>query len=226
MKKVEEINHSARMSRRAGDIISKDSDSSKSVNKVVAIAISTGGPKTLQTMLPLLPDNLNAPVVIVQHMPKGFTQALASRMNDICSIKVTEAKEGDILQKGCVYFSQGGKHLKLAKTVVGTMVKYTDEPNREGVKPCANYMFESLSECDYDEVVCVVMTGMGQDGTEGIGNLKKKKKTFCISQERTSCVVYGMPKAVADAGYSDVEGDIHEIARQIIKHVGVTKNGC
>ena len=226
MKKVEEGGHSAPMRRSASDIIKKDIGSKNSVKRIVAIAISTGGPKTMQSMLPLLPENLDAPVVIVQHMPKGFTQAMAARMNDISKVKVTEAKEGDILQKGCVYFSQGGAHLKLVSTVVGTMVKYSDEPNREGVKPCANYMYESLADCDYDEVVCVVMTGMGQDGTEGIGNLKKKKKTFCISQERTSCVVYGMPKAVFNAGYSDVEGDIEEIARQIINRVGVTKNGC
>ncbi len=226
MKKVDEEHHSARMSSALSDIIRKDSGSSDSLKRIVAIAISTGGPKTLQTMLPLLPADLNAPVVIVQHMPVGFTQAMSARMDDVSAIKVCEAKEGDILQKGCVYFAQGGRHLKLIKTVVGTMVKYSDEPTREGVKPCANYMFESIANCDYDEAICVVMTGMGADGREGIGYLRKKKKTFCISQERTSCVVYGMPKAIVNAGYSDVEGDVDEIARQIIKRVGVTKNGC
>lgn len=226
MKKVVENDYSALMRRREGGIISTDNDYRREKKRIVAIAISTGGPKTMQTLLPLLPENLNAPVVIVQHMPKGFTQAMAARMNDISSVTVTEANEGDVLQKGCVYFSQGGKHLKLVSSYAGTKVHYSDEPVREGVKPCANYMYESLIECDYDEVVCVVMTGMGADGTAGIGNLREKKKIFCISQERTSCVVYGMPRAVFNAGYSDVEGDIEEIARQIINRVGVTKNGC
>jgi len=226
MKKVGDNDYSAPMRSATSAIINKDSNSGGAANRIVAIAISTGGPKTLQSMLPLLPANLDAPVVIVQHMPKGFTQAMAARMNDVSEIEVVEAREGDILQKGCVYFSQGGRHLNLSRTVVGTMVHYTDEPPREGVRPCANYMYESLMDSRYDEIVCVVMTGMGMDGTEGIANLKKKKKVFCISQERTSCVVYGMPKAVDNACYSDIHCDIEEIANEIIKRVGVTKNGC
>lgn len=195
-------------------------------NRLVAIAISTGGPKSLQSVLPFLPDDLNAPVVIVQHMPVGFTASLAERMNSISKIKVVEAQEGDVLTKGCVYIAKGGSHLNLIKTPGGTKVHYTDEPTREGVKPCANYMYESLMNSSYDEIVCVVMTGMGADGTEGIGHLKEKKKIYCITQESSSCVVYGMPKSVVKAGYSDAEVGLNSIAQEIILHVGVTKNGC
>ena len=204
----------------------RKSASKISGDRVVAIAISTGGPKSLQSVIPFLPEDLNAPVVIVQHMPVGFTASLAQRMNSISKISVKEAAEGDILEKGHVYIAKGGSHLNLVKTPGGTKVHYSDEPTREGVKPCANYMYESLRDSNYDEIVCVVMTGMGADGTEGIGNLKEKKKIYCISQESSSCVVYGMPKAVVKAGYSDAEIGLNDIAQEIILRVGVTKNGC
>lgn len=195
-------------------------------NKLVAIAVSTGGPKSLQSVIPVLPKDLNAPVVIIQHMPAGFTLSLANRMDMISSISVTEAKEGEVLQKGKVYIAMGGMHLNLVKTPEGTTVHYSDESPREGVKPCANYMYESLADSNYDEIICVVMTGMGADGTEGIANLKKKKKIHCISQEAKSCVVYGMPKSIVKAGLADAEVELKDIAQEIISHVGVTRNGC
>ena len=231
MKKNSLVDDFALMRRALGDII-KTSEQSLSAkqdnkdNKIVAIAISTGGPKSLQSVIPLLPKDLNAPVVIVQHMPEGFTEGLAQSLDKSSDIEVVEASEGDVLKKGCVYFSKGGKHLKLVKVASKVRVHYGDEPTREGVKPCANYMYESLIGCGYDEIICVVMTGMGSDGTEGIGNLRKKEKIFCISQEGSSCVVDGMPKAVRRAGYSDAEVELDKIAQEIILHVGVTKNGC
>ncbi|MBR1597946.1 MAG: chemotaxis-specific protein-glutamate methyltransferase CheB [Lachnospiraceae bacterium] len=192
-------------------------------NSIVAIAISTGGPKSLQSVIPQLPSKLNAPVVIVQHMPKGFTATLAERMNQISEISVKEAEEGEELQKGQVYIARSGNHLKLKKRAGGKcVVTYSDEPHREGVKPCANYMFESLSECSYNNIVCVVMTGMGADGTEGIKNLKDKKKVHVISQDQNSSIVYGMPKNIANAGLSDQVVPLDQIAQEIILHVGVT----
>ena len=195
--------------------------SHRSGNRIVAIASSTGGPRALQDVVPYLPENLNAPVVMVQHMPIGFTASLASRLNNLGRMKVTEAQEGDVLKKGCAYLSMGGKHMNLVQRGNRTVVHYTDEPAREGVKPCANYMFESLAECDYDEVICVVLTGMGSDGTEGISNLGKEKRTYVITQDQETCVVYGMPKSTVEAGLSDVSLGISEIAQEIILHTGV-----
>ena len=190
---------------------------------VVAIATSTGGPKSLQSVIPKLPAKLNAPVVIVQHMPKGFTASLSERLNQMSEISVKEAKEGDVLQKGHVYIAKGGSHMKVKKSAGGKcVITYSDEPPREGVKPCANYMYESLIECNYDNIVCVVMTGMGADGTEGIKNLKAKKKIHVISQDQKSSIVYGMPKCVANAGLSNQVVSLDEIAQEIILHVGVT----
>ena len=211
----------ARANTKKVEDLARKSTTRLTGNRIVAIAVSTGGPKALQSVIPFLPEDLNAPVVMVQHMPVGFTASLAERMDSMSRIKVVEAKEGDTLQKGCVYIAKGGAHLNLIKSGGLTKVHYTDEPTREGVKPCANYMYESLANCSYDEVVCVVMTGMGADGTEGIGHLKEKKKIYCITQESSSCVVYGMPKAAVKAGYSDEEVPLKDIAQEIILHVGV-----
>lgn len=196
-------------------------------NRIVALAVSTGGPKSLHSVIPLLPADLNAPVVLVQHMPEGFTASLAARLNELSEVKVVEAREDDELEAGTVYIARAGKHLNLVRYGKTTKVHYTDEPHREGVKPCANYMYESLARCSYDQVVCVVMTGMGADGTEGIANLKKSgKKTFVITQEGDTCVVNGMPKAAVKAGLSDMEVPLDRLAEEIILHVGVKKDGC
>ncbi len=190
-------------------------------NKIVAIASSTGGPKALQAVIPMLPADLDAPVLLVQHMPKGFTASLAERLNELSQLNVKEAQEGDELQKGTVYVSMGGMHLNVKTNGCRYTIHYSDEPSREGVKPCANYMYESLADSRFDEVVCVVMTGMGADGTEGIRNLREKKKVHVIAQNQETCVVYGMPKNVVNAGFSDQVVPLDQLAQEIALNVGV-----
>ncbi|MBR1478107.1 MAG: chemotaxis-specific protein-glutamate methyltransferase CheB [Lachnospiraceae bacterium] len=192
-------------------------------HKIVAIASSTGGPKALQSVIPRLPGTLDAPVVLVQHMPAGFTASLAERLNGMGDINVKEAAEGDVLERGWVYIAKAGQHMNIVKDSKGMpSVHYSNEPKREGVIPCANYMYESLANLSYDNIVCVVMTGMGADGTEGIQNLKKKKKIYCIAQNQDTCTVYGMPKSVTKAGLSDLEVPLEQIAQEITLHIGVT----
>lgn len=190
-------------------------------SKIVAIASSTGGPKALQSLIPKLPANLDAPILIVQHMPAGFTEALAGRLDSLGEISVKEAAEGDVLLKGHVYLSKGGRHMNIRKMSGKQTIHYTDEPPREGVRPCANYMYESLADSSYDEVICVVLTGMGADGTEGIRNLKKNKKVTVIAQNEETCIVYGMPRSVSIAGLSDKVVPLTQISNEIIKNVGV-----
>jgi len=190
-------------------------------NKIVALASSTGGPKALQSVVPKLPGNLKAPVVMVQHMPPGFTASLAERLDSLSEISVKEAAEGDVLEAGHVYLAMGGKHLNIVTNGGRATVHYSDEPNREGVKPCANYMYESLANSRYDEIVCVVMTGMGADGTKGIQNLKAAKNIHVIAQEESTCAVYGMPKSIVKAGLSDQIVPLEQIAQEIILNVGV-----
>ncbi len=189
--------------------------------KIIAIASSTGGPKALQSVIPRLPQNIDAPIVMVQHMPVGFTATLAERLNNMSEITVKEAEEGDELLNGHAYLSMGGKHLNVVHKNGKNYIHYSDEPTREGVKPCANYMYESLIDCDYDEAVCVVMTGMGADGTAGIQNLKEKKKIHVITQEKDTCAVYGMPKSADQAGLSNQKVALDKIAQEVILAVGV-----
>lgn len=190
--------------------------------KIVAIASSTGGPKALQSVIPRLPKELNAPVLVVQHMPKGFTASLAERLNSISELTVKEAAEGDVLKSGTVYLAMGGSHMNVKTSSAGRYtIHYSDEPNREGVKPCANFMYESLMDSRFDEIVCVVMTGMGADGTVGIKNLKTKKKVHVIAQNQNTCTVYGMPKSIVTAGISDQVVPLDQIAQEIILNVGV-----
>lgn len=189
--------------------------------KIVAIASSTGGPKALQQIIPLLPENLRVPVMIVQHMPAGFTKSFADRLNTLSKIAVKEAEEGDVLKAGKVYLARGGVHMNAVEKAGSVYIHYSDEPSREGVKPCANYMYESLMKCSYEEIECVVLTGMGADGTKGIAHLKKTKKIHVIAQEKSTCAVYGMPRSIVEAGLADQVLGIEKIAQEIILNVGV-----
>lgn len=196
-------------------------------NKLVAMACSTGGPKALKEVIPLLPKNLDAPVLLVQHMPKGFTASLAARLNEISKIQVKEAEDGETLKKGTVYLAPGGRHMAVKQDKSGAyQVKLSDEPARDGLRPCANVMYESLCNSAYSNIVCVVMTGMGSDGTVGISQLCKQNNVYVISQDEESSVVYGMPRMVAEAGLSDEVVPLSKIAETITRNVGVLSNGC
>ncbi len=191
-------------------------------NKLVAIACSTGGPKALNLIIPSLPKQLNAGVVIVQHMPEGFTKSLAERLNGISQIPVKEAEDGEIIKKGWAYIAKGGRQLRIVKDGQGNhFIKLTEEPARRGLKPCADIMYESLVDSDYDEIVCVVLTGMGSDGTAGITELSKKKNIHVIAQDSETSVVYGMPRMIKQTGLADEVLPLYNIADAIIKNVGV-----
>ncbi|MBR6477713.1 MAG: chemotaxis response regulator protein-glutamate methylesterase [Lachnospiraceae bacterium] len=194
----------------------------RNIRKVVAIASSTGGPRALQSVIPLLPKELDAPVLLVQHMPKGFTGSFAERLDSISQLTVREAKDGETLEKGVVYVAMGGRHMNVRSGLGGSLtIRYSDEPQREGVRPSANYMYESLADLPGIDVTCVVMTGMGSDGTEGIEYLKKMKKAYVVAQDQESCVVYGMPKSVATAGLADAQIPLSEIAKVIEDKAGI-----
>ena len=190
-------------------------------SKIVALACSTGGPKSLQSVVPFLPGNLDAPVLIVQHMPAGFTAMMASKLDKISKLHIQEAAEGDIIRKGNVYVAPGGFHMNVVKSGTEYRIKLTDEPIREGVKPCANYMYESLISSNFEEITCVVLTGMGADGTAGIKNLAKEKKIYCIAQDEATSVVYGMPRAIYEAGLVNQVVPLDGVVEAIIKNVGV-----
>ena len=192
-------------------------------NKLVALACSTGGPKALQSVIPKLPKNLDAPMVLVQHMPAGFTKSMAERLNDLSEITVQEGADGDKLEKGHVYVAPGGKHMLVTRAADGTHHISLDDktPAVGGLKPCANITYDSLTKTGYDEIICVVLTGMGADGTKGIMSLGRLKPIHVIAQNAETCVVYGMPKAIYEAGMVDEVVPLEEVARTITKNVGV-----
>lgn len=200
----------------------KMSSSGSNGEKIVALACSTGGPKALQSVIPYLPKNLNAPMVLVQHMPAGFTKSMAERLDEISPIHVKEAEDGDVLEKGTVYVAPGGKHMEVVKTSGGGhKIVLNDMPPIGGLKPCANITYDSLSQSGYSQIVCVVLTGMGADGTNGIMSLNQHKPIYVISQNAETCVVYGMPKAIAETGLVDEVVPLKEVAQIITKNVGV-----
>lgn len=190
-------------------------------NRLVALACSTGGPKSLQQVIPYLPADMDAGMVVVQHMPAGFTKSLAMRLNEISKVTVKEAEDGDIVEKGTVYIAPGGRHMRLSRSGSSVKVVLSDEPPVDALRPCANVMYESLKDSPYDEIVCVVLTGMGADGTKGIKLLKEKKNIHVISQDEASSIVYGMPRSVAEAGLTNEVKPLEEIADAITRNTGV-----
>lgn len=190
--------------------------------KLVALACSTGGPKALQYVVPFLPANLDAAVMIVQHMPEGFTNSLAKRLDELSRIRVKEAEDGEILTKGTVYVAKGGSQMRLVERGRSNhSISVSQEAARNGLKPCADIMYESLVRSSFDEITCVIMTGMGADGTKGILQLEQTNKVYVIAQDAQSCTVYGMPKAIAETGSVDEVVTLRKIADAITRHVGV-----
>ena len=204
-------------------LVKKRPPVNKEGTKIVALACSTGGPKSLQQVIPYLPSELDAAVVLVQHMPKGFTSSLAARLDSMSEMKVQEAEDGMPIEKGNVYIAPGGMHITVEKKGQGHVIRYEDIPPVDSLKPCANIMYRSLVSSGYDEIICVVLTGMGADGTAGIKSLYEAGRNIhVISQDAESCVVYGMPRAVAQAGLSDEVVPLNKISESIIKNVGVS----
>lgn len=193
---------------------------SKTTKKVVLIGTSTGGPRALQEVITRLPKDIQAPVLIVQHMPAGFTKSLATRLHQISNINVKEAEHGDILQNGTAYIAPGGYHMKLRK--VGTsygIVLDQEEPPRSGHRPAVDVMFEQVSQfTDFDKIA-VIMTGMGYDGSKGLIELKKKGNVVAIAESADTCIVYGMPKAAVETQLVDEVADVDDIAQTIMKYL-------
>ena len=180
----------------------------------IALGVSTGGPISLQKVIPMLSENLNIPIFIVQHMPPKFTKSLADRLNGMSKLTVKEAEHGDIVKKNFVYIAPGGKHMVFVKIGVDVKILLSDEPATSLHRPSVDVMFTSAISIYGRKMLSVIMTGMGKDGLEGITELKKLGGS-CLAQNSSSCVVYGMPKAVIDAGFADIVVPLEQIANKI-----------
>jgi two-component system, chemotaxis family, protein-glutamate methylesterase/glutaminase len=169
--------------------------------RIVAIGVSTGGPQALEYLLSQLPGDFPGSIVIVQHMPDGFTDMFARRLDELSPLRVKEAQSGDTLQPGRVLICPGSRHMKVKRLPMGDVVVLSDEPRVNGHRPSVDVLLHSVAEEFRSHAIGVLMTGMGDDGAEGLGAIKKEGG-MTIAQSEESCVVYGMPKAAIERGYA------------------------
>jgi two-component system chemotaxis response regulator CheB len=167
---------------------------------VIAIGVSTGGPNALQYLLSQLPPEFPGSILIVQHMPAGFTEMFAKRLDESCSVRVKEAQSGDLLVAGRVLICPGNRHLKVKKLPLGNVAVLADEAAVQGHRPSVDVLFRSVAEEFGPQSIAVIMTGMGDDGASGMGSVRAAGG-MTIAQSEESCVVFGMPKAAIDRGY-------------------------
>ncbi|SFT71346.1 two-component system, chemotaxis family, response regulator CheB [Selenomonas sp. GACV-9] len=185
--------------------------------KLVVIGTSTGGPQALQNVITRLPGNLPCGVVVVQHMPSGFTKALADRLNSISQVSVKEAEDEEVIRPGYVYIAPGDFHLRIKEEGGTRKIKLSQEARVGNHRPAVNVMYDSAAPLGKN-LVAVIMTGMGADGCEGMKKIKAAGG-YSIAQNEPTCVVYGMPKAVVDAGLADEIRPLQDIANAIVEAV-------
>ncbi len=189
-------------------------------SSIVGIGISTGGPKALAVMMPMLTTKLNVPVLIVQHMPPVFTKSLAKSLNAKCDLEVKEAENGEPLRPNTVFIAPGGMQMKIVAAADGRTrnIKITDDPPENSCKPSVDYLFRSIAEHYVGRATAVIMTGMGSDGTKGLEHIKRNGGVI-IAQDKDSCTVYGMPKEPIESGMADVIVPLTQLADEITKTV-------
>jgi len=182
--------------------------------RLVVIGCSTGGPGALHQIMPHLPKELDAAVLVVQHMPAGFTRSLATRLDSISAIRVREAQAGDTLEPGLALIAPGGQHMLLAED---GRIALSEEPPLHGVRPAVDKLLLSVAANWHSPCLGVILTGMGHDGARGMAALKKIGGAT-IAEDASTCVVYGMPKAVVELGLADAILPVHEIPAAIVRH--------
>lgn len=181
----------------------------------VVIGASTGGPKALQQVLTKLPANLNVPVFVVQHMPEGFTKVFAERLNKVCNLNVAEAEDGMSINRNTIYIAKGGSHMIIDSSI---RVSLNKEPSIWGVRPAVDKLFESASKVYGGNLLSVVLTGMGKDGAEGSKRIKDCGG-ITISEDKSTCTIYGMPKAAYETGKIDLVLPLDQICNKIAEIV-------
>jgi two-component system chemotaxis response regulator CheB len=184
-------------------------------DRVVVIGTSTGGPRALQTVIPMLPEDLPAAVLLVQHMPKEFTPQLARRLDAISEVTVREAAEGDRIEAGTILLAPGHSHMVVRDR---ERVGLEQEPSDHEHRPAVDVLADSAAAVFGRDALGVIMTGMGQDGRRGMAALKEKGATI-IAQDEATSVIYGMPKAVVAAGLADVICPLEGIARAVVQRL-------
>jgi two-component system chemotaxis response regulator CheB len=188
-----------------------------SVAAIVALGVSTGGPKALEEILPALPGDLPVPILLVQHLPAGFAAPFANRLNDRCLVSVREASQGEVLQPGTVYLAPAGSHMRVDRpTDSRTLICLSSNPESQLHVPSADVTMQSVASAFHSQAMGVIMTGMGSDGAQGM-NAIHREGGFTVGQDEPSCAVYGMPRACAEMGILDRVVPLSQIPREILR---------
>lgn len=188
--------------------------------KLIAIGTSTGGPRALQDVIPYIPKDIEAGILIVQHMPPGFTKSLAERLDSMSQIRVKEAEDGDVINAGVAYLAPGDSHIKVTKQGGQFVIKLDNGERVSGHKPSVDALMYSIAALSDRNVIGVIMTGMGADGADGMSKLKQNRG-YVIAQDEESCVVFGMPKSTIKLGVVDKVVSLSNIANEIVKAMEV-----
>ena len=187
--------------------------------RIVAIGVSTGGPNALQYVLSQIPADFSASILIVQHMPEGFTEMFARRLNECCALEVQEARSGDLLLAGRVLICPGNRHMIARRMPRGDMAVLSDAPPVNGHRPSADVLFHSVAQEFALTSVGVLMTGMGEDGAEGLGAIKAAGG-MTVAQSEDTCVVSGMPRAAILKGYANKIIPLEALSAFLVAHCG------
>jgi len=182
--------------------------------EIIAIGVSTGGPDALRTVFSQLDADLNVPIVVVQHMPPGFTSEFAKSLDRICPLDVKEAEDGDIIKSGRILIAQGNRHLEVEKKSLNAVARLSDTPLVSGHRPSADVLFASVAMSYANHTLGVIMTGMGRDGAQHLGTIYKEGG-MTLGQDEASAVVYGMPRVAHEMGHVMEQVSLENMARRI-----------
>lgn len=192
----------------------------KETEYIISIGTSTGGPKALQSVIPQIPANINGSILVVQHMPEGFTKSLAARLDSMSSIRVKEAEDGERLLKGYCYIAPGNYHMTAHQERDEVVLRLNQDSVVSGHRPSVDVMMKSVSEIKTLNKIAIIMTGMGSDGADGMKSIFNSGG-YTIAQDEESCVVFGMPKSAINNGCINKILPLNEISNEIINILGV-----
>ena len=208
-----------RLRRPAGTAADPIAVSFRNRYDLLVIGISTGGPQGLKSVIPRLPGNFPVPVAIVLHMPIGYTETYAKRLDDASALSVVEARDGDVMRAGVVLIAPAGRHLSFVRDSSGVVRSRLDVSPLDTVhRPSVDVLFQSAAEVYGDRVLALVMTGMGDDGRQGAAWVKARGGSVLTEAEET-CVVYGMPRSVVEAGLSDASVPLDRLSEAIVERI-------
>ena len=182
--------------------------------EVIAIGISTGGPNALREVFAKIDADLPQPILVVQHMPPGFTEEFAKSLDKICPLDVKEATDGDLLRPGRVLIAPGDRHIVVERKPLGVVARLSEAPPENGHRPSADVLFASVAQIYANRAMGVIMTGMGRDGARELGSILKEGG-LTLGQDEASCVVYGMPKVAFELGHVREQVSLDEMAATI-----------